>query len=205
MEYSGFFNGSYKYGQEEFSRYYENIYSNGVSFDDDSHMTLKVTNDGSQLKVASGFAIIKGYYFYNKETKVLNISKPMTGKRIDRIVIKLNSTVGSSSMSIELKAGSDAKAPDLIRSNNVYELSLASVTIDSIGNITVVDERMDDSLCGGIRPRNVSAYNDMIAKMDDDFKNWMNKTQNKAREIYIQGNKPEESVSGSIWIQISAT
>lgn len=205
MEYSGFFNGSYKYGQEEFSRYYENIYSNGVSFDDDSNMTLKVTNDGSQLKVGPGFAIIKGYYLYNKETKVLDISKPISGKRIDRVVIKLNSTVGSSSMSIELRSGSDTKAPDLIRSNNVYELSLANVTIDSIGNITVSDERTDDSLCGGIRPRNVSAYNDMVAKMDDDFKNWMNETQNKAREIYIQSNMPEESVSGSIWIQISAT
>lgn len=205
MEYSGFFNGSYKYGQEEFSRYYENIYSNGVNFDDNSHMTLKVTNDSSQLKVDPGFAIIKGYYLYNKEIKVLNISRPASGKRIDRVVVKLNSTVGSSSMSIELKSGSDKKAPDLIRSNNVYELSLASVTIDSIGNITVVDERTDDSLCGGIRPRNVSAYNDMIAKMDDDFKNWMNETQNKAREIYIQNNMPEESVSGSIWIQISAT
>jgi hypothetical protein len=203
LEYSGFFNGNYKYGQEEFSRYYENIYENGVSFDD-NNMTLGVTNEGSDLKVAKGFAIIKGYYLYNKDSKLLSISKPESGSRIDRVVIKLDSTVGSSSMNIELKAGTDKKEPELTRKDNIYELSLAKVTIDSNGNIMIEDERAIDNICGGIRPRNVSAYNNMIKKMDEDFNNWMQEKQNKGREIYIQSDVPKESVSGSIWIDILA-
>ncbi|WP_143314799.1 hypothetical protein [Clostridium sp. HBUAS56017] len=212
MEYSGFFNGNYKYGQEEFSRYFENIYENGVSFKDKDklapyekdQMTLKVTNDGLRLKVAPGFAIVKGYYLYNKEEKVLDIAKPTEGKRIDRVVVRLNSTVGSSSMSVELKSGTNVKEPDLTRSDNIYELSLAKVIISADGSIIVEDERAYDGLCGGIRPKNVSAYENMIAKIDEAFNKWLSEEQNKGREIYIQSDKPKESVSGSIWIDISA-
>ena len=34
MEYSGFYDGDTLYGQEEFNRYFNNLYESGVSLDD---------------------------------------------------------------------------------------------------------------------------------------------------------------------------
>ena len=63
MQYSGFFDGAYMYGQEEFSRYYENLYRDGVSYDDNLHLTLGVKENGEKVTISKGFSIIKGYYF----------------------------------------------------------------------------------------------------------------------------------------------
>ncbi|WP_294351354.1 hypothetical protein [uncultured Clostridium sp.] len=79
-------------------------------------------------------------------------------------------------MKIQLKEGTYEAAPTLIREGNVYELSLAKVIVPKQGKIQVIDERTDETLCGGIRPRTfinyeneVKKYNDMITKLNQDF------------------------------------
>lgn len=210
MQCSGFFDGAYMYGQEEFSRYYENLYRDGVSYDDNLHLTLGVKENGEKVTVSKGFSIIKGYYLYNEGDLSINIKRPTVDRIINRVVITLDKTEGSSFMKIQLKEGTYEAAPTLIREGNVYELSLAKVIVPKQGKIQVIDERTDETLCGGIRPRTfinyeneVKKYNDMITKLNQDFNSWINRVQNKSREIYIQDTKPNESVSGSIWIDTS--
>ena len=58
MESYGFFNGDTEYGQDEFNRYFNNLYENGISIDDTGKMTLSAAISGSSLKVSAGFAII---------------------------------------------------------------------------------------------------------------------------------------------------
>lgn len=210
MQYSGFFNGDAEYGQEEFGRYFENLYRDGISYDDNLNLTMEVKCEGERIIVGKGFSIIKGYYLYNETNWEFEVSRPSEKMVINRIVITLDKTVGKSSMKIRMKEGTLEAAPSLTREGNIYELSLAKVIIPKQGMIQVIDERTDETLCGGIRPRTfinyedeVKKYDDMISKLNKDFYAWLNRVQNKSREIYVQNTVPKESVSGSIWIDTS--
>lgn len=205
MECSGFFNGSdLKYGESDFARYFENIYENGVSIDNDQ-MTMKVEYENNKIIVNPGFAMIKGYYYYLDEKKILEVEKSASGIRYDRIVVKLDSNGTKSSMSIVIKKGTSSKASTLVRKGNIYEISLATIKVDTLGVVKgITDERADTSACGCIRPKNISSYNTMIESLNTKFTNWLNLKQDKARNVYVQEKKPNESVSGSIWIETSA-
>lgn len=203
MEHSGFFNGDQEYGQEEFNRYFDNIYESGVSVKEDNTMTLGVTSEASSIRVESGFAIVKGFYIYNDSTKTLSITADSNYDRIDRVVVRLN--ISSSKVSIEVKkgvAGSKPQPPVLQRDNLIYELSLAQVYVPRSGNISISDERFRNDLCGAIRPKNLSEFNNMIQEFTKQFDKWFVSQQAKGwRNVFIQSERPMGSVNGSIWIQ----
>lgn len=203
MEHSGFFNGDQEYGQEEFNRYFDNIYESGVSIDDNNNMTLGVTQEMGILKIASGFAIVKGFYLYNDSVKEISITRDVNYNRIDRIVIRLNLSNGK--VSIELKQGvasSSPQVPSLQRDNFIYELSLAQVKITTTGTITITDERFRNEVCGAIRPKNLSEFKDMTKQFQEQFDKWFESQQAKGwRNIFIQNSNPSLAVDGSIWIQ----
>lgn len=203
MEYSGFFNGDNEYGQDEFNRYFDNIYQSGVSLNDDNSMTLTVTATSTGVQVSKGFSIVKGFYLFNDSNKSINITRDSYYDRIDRVVLRLN--INNSKVSIELKqgvAGSKPTVPSLQRDNLVYELSLAQVLIPKSGGFVVTDERYRKELCGAIRPKNLTEFNEMISGFQTQFDRWFNSQQAKGwRNIYIQNNQPADIVSGGIWIQ----
>lgn len=203
MEYSGFFNGDQEYGQDEFNRYFDNIYESGVSVKADNAMTLGVINEGNTIIVESGFAIIKGFYLYNDNNKSLTVTADSNYDRIDRVVVRLN--ISTSKVSIEIKkglAGSKPQPPSLQRDNLIYELSLSQIYIPRSGNVVLIDERYRNELCGAIRPKNLSEFNSMIKGFTVQFDKWFDSQQSKGwRNTFIQPERPVESVSGSIWIQ----
>ena len=203
MEHSGFFNGDQEYGQEEFNRYFDNIYESGVSVNSDNSMTLGITNEGNIIKIASGFAIVKGFYLYNDSIKSITVTSDSNYDRIDRVVIRLN--ISTSKVSIEIKkgvAGSKPQVPELQRDNLVYELSLAQIYVPRSGSITITDERYRKEICGAIRPKNLTEFNSMLKGFTEQFDRWFNSQQAKGwRSVFIQAERPEESVRGSIWIQ----
>lgn len=202
MEYSGFFDGDNLYGQDDFNRYYNNMFENGVSIEDGS-MTLEVYTEGNNINIAPGFAIVQGFYFYNDSTKTIAITRDLNYDRIDRIVVRLD--LSAKKVSIEHKegtAGSNPQVPSLQRDNIVHELSLAQVKVPKSGNLVVTDERFRQDLCGAIRPKNFTEFNDMIADLQEQFDRWFDSQQTKGwRNIFIQADTPTEAVTGSIWIQ----
>lgn len=204
MEYYGFFDGDQYYGQEELARYFENIYESGVSIDSNNNMTMKVYKEELAIKVDKGFAIVKGFYLYNDNPKTINIVADSNYDRVDRIVIRLN--LSTKTVSIEHKKGtpgSKPTAPNLQRDNLIHELSLAQVYVYRNGNTTITDERYRKDLCGAIRPKNLTEFNNMIENMTKEFDKWFNAQQEKGwRNIYIDENDPVESVAGSIWLRI---
>lgn len=203
MEYSGFFNGDQEYGQEEFNRYFDNIYESGVSVNDNNTMTLGVAATATGVQVADGFSIIKGFYLYNNSVKAINITRDTNYNRLDRIVVRLN--LNTSKASIELKQGvasSNPQVPILQRDNFIYELSLAQVLTPRTGSFIVTDERYRQELCGAIRPKNLTEFNVMLSGLQLQFDNWFNSQQTKGwRNIAIQSANPTGMVNGSIWIQ----
>lgn len=204
MEHYGFFNGDQEYGQEEFNRYFDNIYESGVSLNDDGNLTLRVFSDNSNnIKVDTGFAIIKGFYLYNDSCKEFNLSRDTYYSRIDRIVVRLN--LNNKTVTLQYKtgnAGTNPIPPTLQRDSSIYELSLAQIYIPVQDDIKIIDERFRNELCGAIRPKNISEFNDMIRQFQTNFDKWFNNQQSKGwRNVYIQPDNPQEGVQGSIWIK----
>lgn len=203
MEECGFFDGDELYGQDEFNRYFDNLYRSGVSLDDTENMTLPVTGGTGAVSVGVGFAILRGFFYYNSSALSLTIPTPTTLPRIDRIVIRLNIT-GKTAVAA-VKSGTEASSPAppaLQRDNNIYELSLAQVRVTTAGAITVTDERPLESVCGAIRPKNLTEYQDMIATFQTQWQAWFTSQQSKGwRNIYIQTDQPSAPEVGSIWIQ----
>lgn len=204
MQNSGFFNGDTEYGQEEFNRYFNNLYENGVSIDDSGGMTLGVSGGSREVTVAPGFAIVRGFYYYNDSSLSMTVTPDANYNRIDRLVLRLNVLSGPIEAIVKKgTAGSTPAAPSLQRDNYVYEISLAQLTVAPNGVVTVDDERFDATVCGAIRPRNLTEYKDMVAKFQRQFEDWFNSQQAKGwRNIFIQDTQPGtgEAVTGSIWI-----
>lgn len=204
MEHYGFFNGDTEYGQDEFNRYFDNIFQSGISVNDNENLSFRIYSDEpNKIKVEPGFAIIKGFYLYNDSVKNITIPTNPNYDRIDRIVIRLN--LNSKAVTIERKEGkaeSNPSAPSLQRDNVIFELSLSQVRISNSGKINLIDERFRNDLCGAIRPKNLTEFNNMITELQKKFDNWFNNQQTKGwRNVFIQPNQPEGSVTGSIWIQ----
>ncbi|MGL5713673.1 MAG: hypothetical protein ACRCXT_24065 [Paraclostridium sp.] len=203
-EYSGFFDGDDLYGQDEFNRYFDNIYKSGISIDDNGNMTFTCIINGDSLIIKKGFAILKGFYYYLDSDKTMQIDRDINYTRIDRIVIKLD--LSTKKVTLERKKGigsSSPVIPQLQRDNLVYEISLCKITVPKTGLITITDERFDTNLCGAIRPKNLSEIETMISTYQKNWNDWFSQQQNQGwRRMYIQTETPADSVAGAIWIKL---
>lgn len=204
MEYSGFFNGDEEYGQDEFNRYFDNLYESGIAVNKDESSQYAITPGNKQVSVGTGFAILRGFYHYNDSQKVLTLAPDSALPKIYRVIIQLNIALGKSSLAVRSGvAASTPKPPELTRNNAVYEVSLGQYRLETNGAVSLVrDERTDPDYCGIIRPKNLSEYTAAMKEYQRRFEAWFASLQGKGwRNIYIQSNNPEGAVDGSIWIE----
>ena len=137
---SGFFNAlmvggvpDRTYNAEDYREPLSMIFSNGVlrtTADD-----LKVTASGLNLSVNVGWAFIKGGHYHNTTVYSLPaVVPPVGGSRIDRVVLRFDNTLSVRNTSIQYKEGTAATspvAPALTRTDTVYELCLAEITVQA--------------------------------------------------------------------------
>ena len=71
MESYGFFNGDTEYGQDEFNRYFKNIYEDGLSRGSNGSLTLSASLSGESVILTPGFAIMQGFFYYNDSNKTI--------------------------------------------------------------------------------------------------------------------------------------
>lgn len=153
---SGFFNsvnGDRKYDANWFAKYFASFIGNGV-FPNPSTGLQVVEGVNMNTIVNPGQGWINGYYLVNDADYYLqHDNADGVLKRIDRIVMRLNST--NRTMELVVKKGAFASnpvAPALQRDANAYELALADVLINNgatqITQANITDQRLNKSLCG---------------------------------------------------------
>ena len=177
---SGFFNAQMVAGLPD-RQYNANDYcdplaiviSNGVlrSENDD----LKVMASGLALTVSEGFAMISGHYYKNTAPYALQtVTPPVSGSRIDRVVLRLDTSISARSIVLAYKTGTaavDPTAPALTRSGNVYELGIADILVNAgASGVTVTDTRSDASLCGWLY--SVVGDGSFFTSLDNQFTTW---------------------------------
>ena len=143
------------YEAEIFRKYFAKFLSNGVyygHYKNYGENGMKVTaNGGLGIKVNAGAGIIEGADFENEEAKTFTLERPVSGNRIDRVVVKLDRSLAVRETQLYIKAGNGTTPASLQRDDNIYEICLAEVTVKSTSNVEasdIVDKRLDKTLCG---------------------------------------------------------
>lgn len=131
----------YEYTSAEWSKFISAITNNGVSTG-----SFTATANGLQISVGGGTVFVQGRYGYSDNTIFLALQPEAPSlQRIDRIVAELN--VRNRTIEIRVVEGQPAAEasvapPDLVRSENVYQIPLWQALIRSGSTVTLTDERL---------------------------------------------------------------
>lgn len=136
-------------------------YKNGIFIESTSNNDLQVVpGNGMSVVVKPGGCHIEGALGYNDNDVTLNLDPSNASlPRIDRIVLRFNTSIDVRSIMVYVKTGTTAsnpQPPELTKQGNLYELGLADVTIPKgatyISAANIRDTRMIDDLCPKVVP-----------------------------------------------------
>lgn len=161
---SGFFdsllvNGEYDrpYSAADYCDNLATVIKNGVRYSADDDLNVTAGN-GMALTVAAGRAWINGHFLHNDtDYTELTIGTAPTGsnKRIDAVVVRLDTSVAYRNITLAIKQGTAAVSPvmpEMTRSGDIYELCLATVEVvagaTSITADKITDQRANGTVCG---------------------------------------------------------
>lgn len=126
-------------------------------------LKVTATGTGTSLSISAGSAMILGYLVSLVEDGgglyTLELVAGGSASRIDRVVARLDLSTDARSINLMVLQGTPSASPvppSLTRSGEVYDLSLAQVSVQA--GLTVLtqehirDERGDESVCGAIVP-----------------------------------------------------
>lgn len=155
----GFFNsktGAVRtYNADDLSFFYSKFFNNGVIYEDSSNLQV-VFDSGMNILVKPGTAFIDGKWI-NVESDDLHLVQngDSTYARKDIVVVQLNNN--DATMKILVKKGEASVspvAPELIRTDYIYELQLAEITVPAnaitLSQSQIKDTRLDSTLCGKV-------------------------------------------------------
>lgn len=159
--------GDRMYDDSDFSRFFEGIFSYGVSLTTTD--ALKVTaspNGGMKVQVDSGYSFT-GKVFLNSSAKALSIDvASSTQDRIDSIVVRMDKSVRDVFLAVK------KNDTTVTRTSDVYELQLATIrvprNVSSITGDLITDKRADEKVCGYSSPFqkvNVSGLEDQYTAL----------------------------------------
>ena len=163
MEFYGYFDSiegdEREYDAAQFAHLLRAGMQNGVTSHAGGGLKVTAPGTGMTTQIGAGGCLINGYLFVLEDdgggVKSFTHGAAGSADRWDRIVARLDTTTDARKITLEVKEGTpgaDPAPPELSRSGNVYELSLAKVKIragaESIEAADVVDERGDASVCG---------------------------------------------------------
>lgn len=193
MQRSGFFNALYndgvydrKYNANDYCDNLAVVISNGVlrSENDD----LKTTADGMAVTVGVGRAWINGHYYYNDTPHTFAAATaPTGGTRYDRVILRLDTDISARSIELVYREGVAANTPTkpaIIRNDNVFELVLADVFIDTNAtSVIVTDTRPDASVCGWVY--STSGDNSFFTSLDSIFADWFEEKKHTLASVTL--------------------
>ncbi len=154
----------------------------------------------NQITINPGIALLEGKMAYDLLSDTISLpDSPADYSRYDRVVLRRDNIART--ISIEFISGDENAAPvkpDLTRTENVYELSLATILRspnDTVTQADITDDRLNTSLCGVIGPKtNVLDTEDLFAQFTAIFTEWFNDLgevldENAAANLLAEINK----------------
>ena len=172
MQRSGFFNARLinsaydrTYNAEDYRDNLGALVSDGVLRGKDGELKVQAVGDNSMAyTVSTGWAWVKGAWYHNTSTwspdtdseNIINVGNASL-ERIDRIVLRFNNNNAVRSVSIvklEGTAATVAEPPALTRTNEIWDICLAEITIPpratTLTQADIKDTREDKEICGWV-------------------------------------------------------
>jgi hypothetical protein len=143
--------GDRLYSADDWREYFKMIVASGVVSDYENDLEVKQqTVANKSVQILTGAVSIQGTKRITDSALTLNVADNTSGStRIDRIVARLN--IPDRKIEFVVKQGTTV-APTLTRTDTVYELSLAKLTLangySSITDGIITDERQNTNVCG---------------------------------------------------------
>ena len=147
----------------DFANWMRTYFKNGVLVAGGALISteLEVTQvDGTHVQVNTGNIVVNGRTSFIESPIQLEITKGGSGTQLlSRIVVELNLSMNCFRLLV-LEGGlaDNPVAPELTRTEEIYQMSLATVQSDISGIVSITDDRSTESLCGisqvliGVRP-----------------------------------------------------
>ncbi|MEO2212129.1 hypothetical protein ABGV40_14900 [Paenibacillus amylolyticus] len=158
-EKSGFFDSTAAdvraYPAREFALYFSRFIGNGV-FKGGTALKVDATGSDSNISINVGYGWINGYmYRVYDSPQTLAIQPASTQDRIDRIILRLNTSTpvrAITAMVLQGAANASPVPPTFTRAGDIYDLSLAQVLVKANSSIVlpqnITDERLNTEVCG---------------------------------------------------------
>lgn len=118
----------------------------GVIPDELLELQVFADSSGMQVKVRTGEAWIRGHWFQSDATEILSIAAAhATLGRLDRVVCRVDWTANTIALAVLTGTASGSpSAPALTQSSSVWEISLATVTVDAAA-VTIAAGKITDT------------------------------------------------------------
>lgn len=146
------------YYAQDFADWWEAYFKNGILVKGQAQLS-------TQLKVSSSNAYIAlvspGGIHVNGRTMLLNEAVELEFDKVggymhrgDRVVVEMNLTFGVNKFLLKIVPGVECPStesvsfPTLVRNDVIYQMCLANVEINTIGQLSISDTRSNESLCG---------------------------------------------------------
>ncbi|MEG0694156.1 MAG: hypothetical protein RR440_00275 [Erysipelotrichaceae bacterium] len=191
---------SRNYNAEDFSEMFSTFIQTGlIHVDKAPFLSVLPSNESLQVVLTNGTAMIEGHLYKNTEDKLFPI-EPLESsfERIDRLVIRCDNREEYKHIKAFIIKGLPSLNPaptDVVRTNDVYELSLAQIKVKADNSIELIDERFDTSVCGLASSLFTIPLEDMKEdfsifkdQLNTDYNNWI---QNLERVIDVTDLREE--------------
>lgn len=165
------------YAAREFAEYFAQFIGNGI-FKGGTNLKVTVSGKDSNVSIAVGRGWINGYiYSVYDAPLVLPIKAATNQDRIDRVVLRLDVSKPVRAIKAVVLQGTAAPqpvVPSIVRSGDIYDLSLAQIRVKA--NTTVIapdqvtDERLNNDVCGIVTGVVEQADTRTIF---DEFQSWL--------------------------------
>lgn len=149
----------------DFAEWLGTYFKNGVLVPDGAMITtqLKVTNpDSDHIKIDKGNMVVNGRTaFVTEPVTIETTASAPSVERWDRVIVELNLEENVNAFILKVVTGTESAAPeppDLVRTNEIYQMSLATVKHNNSGIYAIIDDRANETLCGisqvliGVKP-----------------------------------------------------
>lgn len=149
----------------DFAEWLGTYFKNGVLVPGGAMITtqLKVTNpDSDHIKIDKGNMVVNGRTaFVTEPVTIESTASAPNVERWDRVVVELNIEENVNAFILKVVTGTEGAAPEppaLVRTNEIYQMSLATVKHNNGGIYGIIDDRINETLCGisqvliGVKP-----------------------------------------------------
>lgn len=193
----GWMDGGGLYGEQEWQRFFHAMFESGVRVKEDQTLDFNYTFSGHTITIAGdSYGLVRSYFCYYPEEQTITVPSIA---HYGRLVLRHNKP--EKWVRLVYIQGVEGY-PNIIRNDEMWDIAICRVRTDANSIIAIFDDRTNPDVCGAIRPKNLSEFNQWLIEINDIFRTWFAEVQGVVgRQIFIQSMEPTEFLEGAIWIK----